>query len=506
MDGFLYIDKSDEMLVEACLNAVKGLSETEQQANTPTKVKFVEELFQTLVFENDILTLIVLCLIRGCDVVFCENGIQQLLSHSKLNKNSTFNDDEPSLEALKILTNCIYLDQDLKYYIVDNGSVKFIIQALEKTQNLLSQYLLIRALFLLTIQNNDLCELVLKEFALDKILLKIFENFVNSPNLGKVETETLILNDLLKTFYNFTHKMSSYGFDGDSTSDAVKNEEQRTADMDRYKEWIPLITKVLTNHPQKPNQILPTPHSFAINALMNFPLINKEWKRKYWFPNDNFEFIEVLLKIFETTILKSFPTYEDIEEVSYVSPGISVDDAITPLMILLCNICKWDSRAKKIVKAKIMPPNIDRSKPLDKQNTLPSRLIAFMTSSSQANLKTTGSELMFICCDENTQNLISYTGYGHAAGFLFERGFNPNQPAQPEVQTGGGPEIEEIPEELENSVNINPITGVFEKMEVKDDKLEEMTEEEKEVEAEKLMVLLDRLNKNGIIKTVMKNE
>lgn len=77
--------------------------------------------------------------------------------------------------------------------------------------------------------------------------------------------------------------------------------------------------------------------------------------------------------------------------------------------------------------------------------------------------------------------LASYVGYGNVAGFLFNKGIM-SAPPRP----AGGPNV---------SAQIDPITGV-----VREEKPSiEMTDEEKEREAEKLFVLFDRLERSGAL-------
>lgn len=70
-------------------------------------------------------------------------------------------------------------------------------------------------------------------------------------------------------------------------------------------------------------------------------------------------------------------------------------------------------------------------------------------------------------------------GYGNAAGFLFTKGIM----APPAVSSDG------------NGVLLNPITGTTAPMHAPD---VDMTEEEKEAEAERLFVLFDRLERSGM--------
>ncbi|KAI8146753.1 guanine nucleotide exchange factor, partial [Fennellomyces sp. T-0311] len=78
-------------------------------------------------------------------------------------------------------------------------------------------------------------------------------------------------------------------------------------------------------------------------------------------------------------------------------------------------------------------------------------------------------------------------GYGNAIGFLVNRGIAVEPPQGVETD--------------DPNKQINPITGQYVAAEeASGPSLAEMTDEEKEREAERLFVLFERLKKNGIIK------
>lgn len=77
-------------------------------------------------------------------------------------------------------------------------------------------------------------------------------------------------------------------------------------------------------------------------------------------------------------------------------------------------------------------------------------------------------------------------GYGNCAGFMFNKGIMAPPPA---------PESKD--DEIPDDPDINPITGSKSKP-AGPDPLADMTEEEKEREAEKLFVLFDRLERLGM--------
>ena len=84
--------------------------------------------------------------------------------------------------------------------------------------------------------------------------------------------------------------------------------------------------------------------------------------------------------------------------------------------------------------------------------------------------------------------MASFVGYGNVAGFLFNKGIL----SAPPPPTGGAAGA---PETTADGTPINPITGIAQNTEP----LPQMTDEEKEREAEKLFVLFDRLERSGAL-------
>ena len=89
------------------------------------------------------------------------------------------------------------------------------------------------------------------------------------------------------------------------------------------------------------------------------------------------------------------------------------------------------------------------------------------------------------------EDMIKYTGFGIVMGFLVNRGLFT-------------PQIQAKYSEQSNASEWNVVTGQKEEEEMYKD-LKEMTEEEKEMEAERLFVLFERLNKAGIQVELKKN-
>lgn len=88
--------------------------------------------------------------------------------------------------------------------------------------------------------------------------------------------------------------------------------------------------------------------------------------------------------------------------------------------------------------------------------------------------------------------LVAYCGYGNLAGYLFTKGITNPQSVGIESNT-----------ESNALVGVDPISGTLQRDNPKE-ALPEMTDEEKEREAERLFVLLDKLEKSGAIQVKRK--
>ena len=92
--------------------------------------------------------------------------------------------------------------------------------------------------------------------------------------------------------------------------------------------------------------------------------------------------------------------------------------------------------------------------------------------------------------DVTASILASQVGYGNVAGFLFSKGV-----MSPPPQSSTSSSATYGPSTSSTGAPINPITGIAQQPAAMPD----MTDEEKEREAEKLFVLFDRLEKSGAI-------
>lgn len=187
--------------------------------------------------------------------------------------------------------------------------------------------------------------------------------------------------------------------------------------------------------------------------------------------------------IFDVTTAHYVPNDPDDSSVRQLckQEGVSLDELLPPLVVLLTRLADGNTAARLRMKEWLLPADLDRTVQLEQREDLLGRCLRLMSSVYFPRCKDIVGELLFVICESDASILASQVGYGNCAGFLFNKGIM----APPTGLTDAQGEA------------INPITGIRNKP--RDDDEIEMTEEEKEREAEKLFVLFDRLEKKGMV-------
>ena len=186
----------------------------------------------------------------------------------------------------------------------------------------------------------------------------------------------------------------------------------------------------------------------------------------------------------------------------------TLDDLLCPLIMLIIKCCLADAGAKSRLREWILPANLSRSSALEGRADLLGRSLRLLTSVHHPRLKDATGEMLFAICDSDRKaffqvgiissliqafaasTLTSQVGYGNVAGFLFNKGILSAPPPRPSGSAQPG-----APDTTPDGTPINPITGIAQK----EEPVPQMTEEEKEMEAEKLFVLFDRLERSGAL-------
>ncbi|KAF8623436.1 hypothetical protein AX15_006378 [Amanita polypyramis BW_CC] len=209
-------------------------------------------------------------------------------------------------------------------------------------------------------------------------------------------------------------------------------------------------------------------------------------------PAPNADVVQRAMDLLDTSFSHFFPGDIDVddpgvrERVRKESPDNSLDDLISPLLVLIYRLCVADENTRVRVRQWMVPDDLDRSSALEARPDILGRCLKLLGSVYHPRLRDAVGEMLFSMADSNVTTLSALVGYGNVAGYLFNKGIM-NAPSPNTSTTNASLSTP-------SGQPINPITGTTEKVKTE---MEEMTDEEKEREMEKLFILFDRLEKGG---------
>jgi len=241
--------------------------------------------------------------------------------------------------------------------------------------------------------------------------------------------------------------------------------ERKSAFAPALKPLATLVRKfnIPTSNPLDP------PYGPIITALMGLDLDSDEAKAAI-FPEDQPNAIaERLIHVLSL----SMKAYRDSQ----------LETTVVPLAQLLYQIHEIaPETVRQRMREKLLPTEEDRKQVLGKSDTLPSKLLGSTTNPITPNFAYLVSQLLFDMSDKDATKFVDNVGFGFASGFLVRN----NIPVPPNIAGDAG-----NPRTGSGQRPINPITGQYIDTEAVPD-LPEMTDEEKEREAERLFVLFER--------------
>ncbi|KAI1321430.1 hypothetical protein EDD11_005121 [Mortierella claussenii] len=434
--------------------------------------------------------------------------------HSGLHKaTETTIDRICSKEALKCLANALLLKPTTRP-IFERLKGHCQCSQLLKNPHLSneSQFLFCRILFLVTIDAASVVEnLIDDNNAVENVGVVLKTQLARSPD-GTMFTQSMVLSEALKYLFNLMIVDPKI----ERRAELDLSEETKTlATGKRFQSLLPTIVSILTTIPLSVPNPLEPPQSHAIHVLLNFPvsictlLITRSQQATL---------LDVLTRILDDTLKHSLNTDEEAST-DGMSNGTELDEIVPPLVIVLTKIASAGGEGRAFLKAKLLPDDVDRTKPLEKGDSFSSRLIRRMTSVRFSRIRETVSQLLFVVCNEDR--------YGNAAGFLMNR--NLGVPA-----SVSGAQVEEIDEDdiretpsasassslsamkgpMQTSTTpdpaadrrpstasaVNPITGAYypDPSAIRT-AMADMTEEEKEEEAGRLLDMFDRMRRTGVM-------
>ncbi|XP_056242726.1 synembryn-B isoform X2 [Seriola aureovittata] len=386
------------------------------------------------------------------------------------------------VEALKCLCNVVYNSPAAQQVSVDVQLAHGLCTSLHTARTWHHEVGLftLRLLFLLSALRPDVRGVLRREWHALRLLTEVLEHTLDVRWVGPYEAaspdpqalpmpaeDNERAMEALKALFNLT------------LSDAGGEED------DHQFRLIAAILRHLLMLKTETEEKTEEAHSHAVNLLNNLPvscldvLIDVPVQGgldKYG--GKNMDAVQVLLDFMEKRIDK----------------GSNYKEGLTPVLSLLTEGSRHHREIRRYIKAQVLPPLTDVKIRPEIGTTIRNKLVRLMTHVDMG-VKQTAAEFLFVLCKESVDNLLKYTGYGNAAGLLVARGL-----------LGGGRGETQYSEDEDSDTEeyksakpfINLITGHVE--EPMPNPIEEMTEEQKEYEAQKLVNMFDKLSRQNVIR------
>jgi len=317
------------------------------------------------------------------------------------------------------------------------------------------------------------------EFLISRLLL--FTTYGTTIDLTKLVNEHQLASSIIENLSRHVRRLSVQAPNASTANpmqemalvESLKllfNITQLCKEVDSSPAVSPLVSllRKLEVSPRQPP--LAPPLGPLVNALMNVKFDSEDAKASLYPEEIKDSVAQKLVGLLDL----SMKTYSDSD----------FEIAVSPLVCLLSRIYEHaPDSIRGFIRTKLLPAEEDRQGVLGQGDSLPARLLQNWTNPLAPQFRSAVAELFFDLSDKDATIFVENVGYGFASGFLFQR----NIPVPDSIKDG---------QSMDNTVGsgsraINPITGQFLDAEDVSD-LPEMTDEEKEREAERLFVMFER--------------
>ncbi|KAM8974470.1 chaperone Ric-8B [Pelodytes ibericus] len=421
--------------------------------------------------------------------VTTKDNLQILMKLAKLDPNrkslGEATDFPIVVESLKCLCNIVFNSPEAQKLSLELDLAAALCSLLQKCkgQRMVNDIRCfdLRLLFLLTLLHNDTRSQLKHELQGLPLLTQTLESIVgikwagkyqaatelNGPPMSSQDTDCTI--EALKALFNVT--LDSWNVHSKSEAHQFRHLAailhhillSKGPSEDKTEELQSNTINLLSNVPVSCLDVLISPSNKQVSANNNEP---------------NMEAIQVTLDFMQKRIDK----------------GSGYREGLTPVLSLLTECSRAHRDIRKYIKAEVLPPLRDVSSRPEVGTTVRNKLVRLMTH-VDLGVKQIAAEFLFVLCKERVDNLLKYTGYGNAAGLLAARGLLAGGRGERWYSDDEDTDTEEY---KSAKPNINLITGHVE--EPLPNPLDEMTEEQKEYEAMKLVNMFDKLSRKDLIK------
>lgn len=388
--------------------------------------------------------------------VYRSDGLRTLAQIAFSLKSERGQHEKSSLEAARIIANALLLQDTTQQIFADLGYTTQLVKFYSQ-ESVSYEFVGGRILFLLTYKSNiDFADLIEHQDLIKTIKshLLAHASAVSKNTLGADPMTVMALTETLKLVYNVASK-----FETQSPS---------------FIELIPPLIQI-TNKLTITSKPLDAPVSQLLNALGII-----EWPSSLISDIEDLSWPAALAKKLVEILDKS---------VSTMSPAELENTLIAPLTVARKLSMLAHKETNDLLRSSLLPQDEERDKPLGQSQSLASKLLRLQGSAGVMVLPDAISGLMFDLSDRDASKFVQNIGYGHAAGYLMSHQIPVPEDITGDAHDGGTNGVRSA---------VNPITGQRLAAET-DVPLPEMTEEEKEREAERLFVLFERMRATGVM-------
>uniref|UniRef100_A0AC35TQ29 MYND-type domain-containing protein n=1 Tax=Rhabditophanes sp. KR3021 TaxID=114890 RepID=A0AC35TQ29_9BILA len=175
----------------------------------------------------------------------------------------------------------------------------------------------------------------------------------------------------------------------------------------------------------------------------------------------------------------------------------SYEETLKVNMPILSQICRNNKMARRYCRERVLPPLTAkdvRSKP-GVGNDLRNKFIRVIEQQKVSGYETV-MEYLYVLCKQSVPRLIKYTGFGNCAGLLANMGLLGSINQEKKESDSEDSETEDYQKVVPQ---VNPVTGYIDDLNQKMKNLANMSDEQKEYEANKLVNAIDKLMDLGVM-------
>lgn len=405
-----------------------------------------------------------------------DNVITTLFRYGQFLDQTDKNSEKLIIEAQKCLYNILHLSQAANEFCAAHGILDGVFSRIKNHEEYCEeiQKLDFTVLFFVTAK----CPNVRSSIGIDTenftILTKELERLSyknNSPKKKLTDEEVSLICEILKLSFNGTCNLN-----------------KKSTDINESTKRFSIILRDLLLVKNSPETLI----SNVINAWTTMPFISyavlieccsTDAEKRVSFQDKDLTAIQVVLDFLRVRLDRC-----------KTNENVSIRDEVSPVMMSLVQFCRHQRFVRKYCRSVILPPMTTEVLKLPEEgNSLRNHLCRLLTHVCMEVCKLS-TELLFVMCKERVSRFVKYTGYGNAAGKLAESGLL--IPTNVKSENYSSESEDSDTEEYEQlKGDINPVTGRVEepKEEV------QMSDEQKEYEAMKLVDEIDKLMRRGII-------